>query len=137
MSKMQNMQKKLQNTMSDQKTFAVCTKICKICNKYAKYVSQNLICRICTPHFADDAAVLQTESVALLVSNIHDIILVHTQYRDILVCTCLYYYTFPVPVCTRSVPVRTDSEPVRTKYPVPVMRVTIPDARSESPIIIS
>ncbi len=27
--------------------------LCKICNKYAKYVSQNVICRICTPHFAD------------------------------------------------------------------------------------
>jgi hypothetical protein len=40
--------------MSDKKTFQVCPKICKICNKYAKYVSQNLICRICTPHFADD-----------------------------------------------------------------------------------
>ncbi len=27
-----------------------------ICNKYAKcakYVNQNVICRICTPHFAD------------------------------------------------------------------------------------
>ncbi len=53
------------------------------------------------------------------------VILVHTQY--ILVCTCLYYSTFPVPVCTRSILVRTDSETVRTKYPVPVMRVTIPD----------
>jgi hypothetical protein len=33
-----------------------------------------------------------TESVLLLVSNIHDIILVHTQY--VLVCTGLYYYAF-------------------------------------------
>ncbi len=49
---MQNMQKNMQN-MSDHKTFQVYPKICKICNKYAKYVSQNLICRICTPHFAD------------------------------------------------------------------------------------
>jgi hypothetical protein len=39
------------------------------------------------------------KSVPLLVSNIHDIIPVHTQY--ILVRTCLYYYTFPVPVCTK------------------------------------
>ena len=50
---MQNMQKNMQN-MSDHKTLQVYPKICKICNKYAKYVSQNLICRICTPHFADD-----------------------------------------------------------------------------------
>jgi hypothetical protein len=49
---MQNMQKNMQN-MSDHKTLQVYPKICKICNKYAKYVSQNLICRICTPHFAD------------------------------------------------------------------------------------
>ncbi len=51
---MQNMHKNMQN-MSDQKTFQVCNKICKICNKDAKYVSQNLICGICTPHrdFAD------------------------------------------------------------------------------------
>ncbi len=45
-----------------------------------------------------------TESVPLLVSNIHDIILVHAQY--IVVCTCLYYcivlgpvFTWLVPVC--------------------------------------
>ena len=50
---MQNMQKNMQN-MSDHKTLQVYPKICKICNKYAKYVSQNLICRICTPHFADE-----------------------------------------------------------------------------------
>ncbi len=40
--------------MSDKKTFQVYPKICKICNKYAEYVSQNLICtgRICTgSHF--------------------------------------------------------------------------------------
>ena len=49
---MQNMQKNMQN-MSDHKTLQFYPKICKICNKYAKYVSQNLICRICTPHFAD------------------------------------------------------------------------------------
>jgi hypothetical protein len=61
--------------------------------------------------------------VPLLVSNIHDIILVHTQY--VLVCTGLYFSSFPVPVCTRYVPVRTGSEPV---HPVPVMRLTIPDA---------
>ncbi len=67
-----------------------------------------------------------TESVPLLVSNIHDIILVHTQY--VLVSTGLYSYSFPVPVCTQYVPVRTGSEPVHTKYPVPVMRLTIPDA---------
>ena len=36
-----------------------------------------------------------TEKVPLLVSIIHDIILVRTQY--VLVCTGLYYYTFPVP----------------------------------------
>ena len=36
-----------------------------------------------------------TESVPLLVSIIHDLILVRTQY--VLVCTSLYYYTFPVP----------------------------------------
>ena len=53
---MQNMQKNMQN-MSDHKTLQVYPKICKICNKYAKYVSQNLICRICTPHFADVPAV--------------------------------------------------------------------------------
>jgi hypothetical protein len=50
---MQNMQKNMQN-MSYQKTFQVYPKICKICKKYAKYVSQNVICRICTPHFADE-----------------------------------------------------------------------------------
>jgi hypothetical protein len=66
-----------------------------------------------------------TESVHLLVSNIHDIILVHTKY--LLVCTGLYYYTFPVPVCTWYVLVRTASEQVCTKYPVPVMHITIPD----------
>ncbi len=52
---MQNMQKNMQN-MSDHKTFQVYHKICKICNKYAKYVGQNLICRICTPHFADGSS---------------------------------------------------------------------------------
>jgi hypothetical protein len=61
----------------------------------------------------------------LMVSNIHDIILVHTQY--VLVCTGMYYYAFPIPVCTRYVPVRTSSEPVLTKYPIPVMLFTIPD----------
>jgi hypothetical protein len=73
-----------------------------------------------------------TEKVPLsLVSIIHDIILVCTQY--VLVCTGLYYYAFPVPVCTKYVPVRTDSEPVRTKleYPIPVMRFTIPDASND------
>ncbi len=50
---MQNMQKNMQN-MLDPKKIQVYPKICKICNKYAKYVSQNLICIICTPHFADD-----------------------------------------------------------------------------------
>ena len=69
-----------------------------------------------------------TESVPLLVSNIHDIILVRTQY--VLVCTGLYSYSIPVPVCARYVPVRTGSEPVRTKYPIPVMRLTIPDDSS-------
>ncbi len=54
---MQNMQNNMQN-MSEHKTLQVYPKICKICNKYAKYVSQNLICRICTPHFADDATQL-------------------------------------------------------------------------------
>ncbi len=46
------------------------------------------------------------------VSNIHDIILLRTQY--VLICTGLpvCYYTFPVPVCTRYVPVRTASEPI-------------------------
>ncbi len=67
-----------------------------------------------------------SESVPLLVSNIHDIILVRTQY--VLVCIGLYSYSFPVLVCTRYVLVRTGSEPVHTKYPVPVMRLTIPDA---------
>ncbi len=47
-----------------------------------------------------------------------------TQY--VLVCTGLYYYTFPVLVCTQYVLVRTGSEPVHTKYPVPVMHLTIP-----------
>jgi hypothetical protein len=64
------------------------------------------------------------ESVPQLVSNIHDIFLVHTQY--ILVGTGLYYYIFLVPVCTWYVPVRTASKPVHTKYPIPVMRFTIP-----------
>jgi hypothetical protein len=71
-----------------------------------------------------------TESVPLLVSNIHDIILVRTQY--VRVCTGLYSYLIPVPVCTRYVPVRTGSEPVRTKYPVPVMRLTIPDVSTHN-----
>ena len=66
-----------------------------------------------------------TESVPLLVSNTHDIILVRTKYVP--VCTSLYDYTFPVPVCTRYVPVRTVSLSVRTKYPDPVPLFTIPD----------
>jgi hypothetical protein len=78
-----------------------------------------------------------TELVPLLLSNIHDIILVHTQY--VLVCTGLYYYTFPVPVCTQYVPVRTASEPVHTKYsdPVPIMRLTIPDAGRRDAVMTS
>ncbi len=67
----------------------------------------------------------KTELVPLLVSNIDDIIVVHTEY--VLVCTSLYYYTFSVPLCTWYVLVRTSSKPVRTKYPIPVMRFTIPD----------
>jgi hypothetical protein len=51
--------KKNMQNMSYQKTFQVYPKICKICNEYAKYVSQNLICRICTPHFADENIILQ------------------------------------------------------------------------------
>ena len=66
-----------------------------------------------------------TESVPLLVSNTHDIILVRTEY--VLVCTSLYHYTFPVPVCTRYVLVRTVILSVRTKYPDPVPLFTIPD----------
>ncbi len=69
-----------------------------------------------------------TETVPLLVSNIHDIVLVHTQY--VLVCTSLYYFTFPVQVCTWYVQVHTSSKLVHTKYPVPVMLLTIPDASS-------
>ncbi len=38
-----------------------------------------------------------------------------------------------VPVCTQFVPVRTNSELVHTKYPVPVMQVTIPDDESNRP----
>jgi hypothetical protein len=77
-----------------------------------------------------------TESVPLrlLVSNIHDIIFVRSQY--VLVCTGLYSYSIPVPVCTRYVPVRTGSEPVRTKYPVPVMRLTIPDELASLEVIM-
>ncbi len=60
---MQNMQKNMQN-MSYQKTFQVYPKICKICNEYAKYVSQNLICRICTPHFADDVCRFRRVAIA-------------------------------------------------------------------------
>jgi hypothetical protein len=77
------------------------------------------------------------ESVSLLVSNIHDIILVHTQhvlsmYQPVdgtIVPVCTGY----IPVCTASevctgyVQVCTASEPVSTKYPIPVMRFTIPD----------
>jgi hypothetical protein len=67
-----------------------------------------------------------TESAPLLVSSIHDIILVHSKY--VLVCTGLYsgYYTFPEPLCTKYAlaPVRTGTY---TKYPVPIMRLTIPD----------
>ncbi len=70
-----------------------------------------------------------TESVPLLVSNIHDIILVHTQY--VLVRTGLYSYSFRVPVCTWYAPVRTVSESVHTKYPDPVMRLTIPDETTQ------
>ena len=66
-----------------------------------------------------------TESVPLLVSNTHDIILVRTEY--VLICTSLYDYTFPVPVCTRYVLVRTVILSVRTKYPDPVPLFTIPD----------
>ena len=42
-----------------------------------------------------------TKSVPLNVSNIHDTILVRTQYY-VPVCTCLYYYTFQVPVPVRT-----------------------------------
>ena len=59
-------------------------------------------------------------------------ILTITQY--VLVCTGLYYYTFPVLVCTRYIPVRTGSEQVHTKYPVPVMRLTIPDGGVAPPV---
>jgi hypothetical protein len=69
-----------------------------------------------------------TKSLHLLVSNLHDIILVHTQY--VLVCTCLYHYTRYVLVRTRYVPVRTGNVPVRTKYPVLVQPVTIPEVCS-------
>jgi hypothetical protein len=72
-----------------------------------------------------------TESVPLLVSNTHDIILVRTKY--VLVCTSVYDYTFPVPVCTRYVPVRTVTLSVRTKYPDPVPLFTIPGALRLSP----
>ena len=74
-----------------------------------------------------------TESVPLLVSNTHDtgiqviILVVRTKYVLLVVCTSLYDYTFPVPVCTRYVPVRTVSLSVRTKYPDPVPLFTIPD----------
>ncbi len=67
---------------------------------------------------------LNTESVPQLVTNIHDIILLRTITQYVLVCTGLYYYTFPVLVCTRYVLVRTASEQVHTKYPVPVMHLT-------------
>ncbi len=70
-----------------------------------------------------------------LVSNIHDISLVHTQY--ILICTCLYYYLFPVPVCTRYELVHTASEAVLTKTPIPVMLFTIPDARGPASGILT
>ncbi len=53
-----------------------------------------------------------------------------TQY--VLVCTGLYYYTFPVLVCTRYVLVCTASEPVHTEYPVPVMHFTIPDEKAHA-----
>jgi hypothetical protein len=48
-----------------------------------------------------------TKSVPILVSNLHDIILVHTQY--VLICTCpsLYHYTRYVLVRTMYVLVRT------------------------------
>ncbi len=75
------------------------------------------------------AVVLQYWIVPLLVSNIVDIILVGTQY--VLVCTSLYYYTIPVLVCTEYALVRTGSEQVHTKYPIPVMRFTIPDVCKE------
>ena len=65
-----------------------------------------------------------TKSVPLLVSNIHDIILVRTKY--VLVCTSLYYYTCPVSVRTGTYRYVL----VRTKYPVPVIRFTIPAALS-------
>ncbi len=52
---------------------------------------------------------------------------IHTITQYILVCTGLYYCTFPVLVCTRYVLVCTGSEPVHTKYPVPVIHFTIPD----------
>jgi hypothetical protein len=48
----------------------------------------------------------------------------------VLVCTYLYYYTFPVQVCTWYVPVHTNIIEVQTKNPVPVVPVTwftIPD----------
>ena len=53
-----------------------------------------------------------TESVPLLVSNIHYTVLVHTHY--VLVCTGLYYYSFPVPLCTEYVLVRTGTYLLRT-----------------------
>jgi hypothetical protein len=70
-----------------------------------------------------------SESVPLLVSNINDIILIHTQY--VLVRTGLYSYSFRVLFCTWYAPVRTVSESVHTKYPDPVMRLTIPDETTQ------
>jgi hypothetical protein len=66
-----------------------------------------------------------TTSVPLLVSNMHDISLVQTQY--LLVCTSLYYYAIPVPIHMKyMIPLHTRTEQVHTKYPVPVTWFTIP-----------
>jgi hypothetical protein len=46
------MQKNMQN-MSRQKKIAICHEYEKKYAKYAKYVSQKIICKICIHHFAD------------------------------------------------------------------------------------
>ena len=79
---------------------------------------------VCAWHVCCGAPTLNQCAINLKVSNIHDTILVRTQY--VLVCTGLYYYTFSVPVRTGTYRYPTSStylrQPqVRTFIMIPVL----------------
>jgi hypothetical protein len=54
-------------------------------------------------------------------------------YWYVLVCTLIHFLYRSVLGTYRYVPVCTGSEQVHTKYPVPVMRLTIPDETYDDP----